>query len=130
MKKIIVLIIMLVFSHVSFSEALKVVYHVNESEKVQLVISTINQLLTTNTETDIKIVVHSGAVKRLAKTDEISKDFQSLVNRGVYVGVCSISMLEKEIMPSLVIEGVKFITKGGIQKILEFQKQGYLYIKI
>lgn len=58
---------MAIFSNASISETLKFVYHLNESEKAKILISSVNALLASNPEADIKVVIHSKAVVRLAK---------------------------------------------------------------
>lgn len=112
------------------TEPLKVVYHLNEKEKTTLLISSVKQLLTSNPNADIKIIIQGAAIIKLAKTDRLRHDFRALLDHGVAIGACSAAILKNEIKPDLMLEGVELLIDGGIQRILQLQAQGYGYIKI
>jgi len=128
--KAFITILFVLFSFVVNADPLKVVYHLNEGEKASILIASLNELIKTNDELDVKVVVHGSAVIRLSSRDTLSSKLEELLNKGVKIGVCSISMLKQGIKHSLIMEGVELIKEGGVQRILNLQKQGYLYIKI
>ncbi|MGI1679248.1 MAG: DsrE family protein [Cellvibrionaceae bacterium] len=116
---------------VSKSEQLvKIVYHLNEREKSRMLVESVTELLNASGEIDIKVVIHGIAIIRLAKNDDMSKEFANLIERGVEIGACSNSILRRRVDPSTMIDGVELITEGGVKRLLTLQQRGYLYIKI
>jgi intracellular sulfur oxidation DsrE/DsrF family protein len=108
----------------------KVVYHINESSKAPMLISSVKELLKSDHIGKIKVIVHGSAVLRLSKRDGLSNDFASLMGKGVDIGVCNPSMMKKNLKHEQILEGVEFIAEGGVVRIIQLQKQGYVYIKI
>ena len=95
-----------------------------------MAITSINEILKSNPDADIKAVVHGPAIIRLAKGDGLNNEFVNLIQNGVEVGACSKSILNQKIEPSIMIDGVTILSKGGVQRIIDLQLQGYIYIKI
>ncbi len=130
MMKVTVFFVLTLFSSAVFSEAFKIVYHLNEKEKSQVLIASVNNILELHPKADIKLIMHSQAIMGLSKQDNLHRDFIALLKKGVAIGACSISMLKHKTNPDLMIEGVEFLTEGGILRIVRLQQQGYLYIKL
>ncbi|WGO99557.1 DsrE family protein [Saccharophagus degradans] len=114
----------------AWADSFKVVYHVNEPEKVKLLISSVEELLNVTPDSIVEVVVHGPGIIRLSKSDSGSSDVKALINRGVKVGACSISMLKRGLNPRLMVNGVVQLEQGGVYRVLELQKLGYYYIKI
>jgi intracellular sulfur oxidation DsrE/DsrF family protein len=122
--------LLLIFSSVALSEPLKVVFHINEFEKANLLIFSVNELIHTKNNIDIKLVMHGSSILKLSKNDSLRKKFERLMKQGVEIGVCSQAMLQNKLKPGMIIEGVNFLTQGGLIRIIQLQNQGYRYIKI
>lgn len=112
------------------AEPLKVVYHINELEKTQILINSINATLSANVESEVKVIFQGSAIIRLATDSDINTDVRALIRKGVSFGACSISIINKNLSELRLIEGVEIIGEGGVVRILQLQKQGYGYIKI
>ena len=130
MKKIFFSICLFMYSSALLGDTLKVVYHLNEREKAGVLISSVQELLKSNPENQIEVVIHSSAIIRLAKDGDLSAEFEGLLSKGVIIGACSTSMLKNNLRPDILIGGVVQLKQGGVLRILELQKQGYSYIKI
>ena len=128
--KILMFLVLSVFSTIVASESYKVVYHLNESEKASVLISSVNQLHQSGSVSEIVVIVHGSAITRLSKRDSLSASFENLIQAGVKIGACSISMLKRKMKHDLILDGVSFVKEGGVLRILKLQKQGYDYIKI
>lgn len=130
MKKIFFSLCLFMYSSALLGDTLKVVYHLNEREKAIVLVSSIQELLKLNPETQIEVVIHGSAIIRLAKDDGLNDKFEDLLSKGVVIGACSISMLKNDLRPDILADGVVQLKQGGVLRILELQKQGYYYIKI
>lgn len=95
-----------------------------------MAITSINEILKSNPDADVKMVVHGPAIIRLSKRDGLNNEFVNLIQFGVEIGACSISILNQKIEPSIMIDGVVILSQGGVQRIIDLQSQGYIYIKI
>ncbi len=122
--------LLLIFSNIAFSEPFKVVFHLNEFEKANLLIISVNELIHAKGINDIKLVMHGSSILKLSKKDSLRKKFEQLMKQGVEIGVCSHAMLQNKLKPGMIIDGVNFLTHGGLIRILQLQNQGYHYIKI
>ena len=120
----------LLMCHWASAAPLKIVYHLNEMEKATIVISSIREILKTYPDAEIIAVIHGPAIIRLAKSDGLMNEFKDLLESGVEIGACNTSILKSSLRPGLMVEGVTLLSQGGVQKIIELQQLGYIYIKI
>lgn len=130
MRLLVFFLLSLVITANTHAETLKVVYHINEIEKTQTLMNSIGAILEAKKETEIKVVFQGSAIVRLGVDSDMKATIKSFIQRGVSFGACSISLINKSLSPSLLIEGVEIINDGGVIRILQLQKQGYGYIKI
>ncbi len=112
------------------AEPIKVLLHLDQSDQAVTLISVAEEIIKGNPDVDVQVVVHGAAVTRLRRDDYLNADFQRIVDRGVHIGVCNVSMARKGVLHDSLLSGVELITEGGIARILALQKQGYSYIKI
>lgn len=112
------------------AEPLKVVYHLNEVEKTRILISSIKELLASDPEAQIEVVIHGPAIVRLDKASGLRAQIESLIEQGVIIGACSTSMLNNKLRPGMLIDGITELKQGGVLRIIQLQKQGFWYIKI
>ncbi len=78
---------MYAFSMTLYSEQLKIVYHVNEKEKMPMLISSIKEILKIDNNAEIKAVIHGSAIYKLSKRDKKSDQIKQLINNGVEIGL-------------------------------------------
>lgn len=114
----------------ALADTLKVVFHINERAKAQMLLNSINKLIDSEPDAQVQVIFHGGAIIRLSRQDGLSDDFLGLFEKGVVLGACSTSMLSNELAPDLMIEGVRYLSDGGVPALIDLQRQGYLYIKI
>jgi len=112
------------------AEPIKVLLHLDQADQAVTLISVAEEIIKGNPDVDVQVVVHGAAVTRLRRDDYLNADFQRIVDRGVHIGVCNVSMARKGVLHDSLLSGVELITEGGIARILALQKQGYSYIKI
>ena len=62
----------------------------------------------------MQVVVHGAAVTRLRRDDYLNADFQRIIDRGVHIGVCNVSMTRKGMLHDSILAGVELLTEGGI----------------
>ena len=130
MRNWIALLFSLVLASGARAEPLKVLLHLDQADQAVTLINVIEEIAKANPDADVQVVVHGAAVTRLRRDDYLNADFQRVIDRGVHIGVCNVSMLRKGVLHSSLLSGVELITEGGIARILALEKQGYSYIKI
>lgn len=130
MRNWLALLFSLVFASGACAEPLKVLLHLDQADQAVTLINVIEEITKANPDADVQVVVHGAAVTRLRRDDYLNADFQRVIDRGVHIGVCNVSMLRKGVLHNSLLAGVELITEGGIARILALQKQGYSYIKI
>ncbi len=114
----------------SYAETTKVVFHIDQKEKGTFMINSVNNYITAHPDTKVVIVVNGSGVLRLIKNGGLTDELQSLINRGVEIGACNNAILSNDVDARFILPGVTFLQEGGVSKIIELQKAGYLYIKI
>ena len=112
------------------AEPIKVLLHLDQADQAVTLVSVVEEITKTNPDADVHVVVHGAAVTRLRRDDYLNADFQRIIDGGVHIGVCNVSMVRKGLLHSSLLSGVELITEGGIARILALQRQGYSYIKI
>ena len=126
------MVILCVLPALSYAnEPTKLVYHFNESKKIQLLVSSLHNVIAESpAPLDIKVVINGAGVSALmVGNTQASKQVSQLIAQGVHFGLCNNAIKKKNIKNQYLIEGVNIIRDGNIE-IIELQKQGYLYIKI
>lgn len=112
------------------AEQIKVLLHLDQADQAVTLINVVEEIIKANPDADVQVVVHGAAVTRLRRDDYLNADFQRIIDRGVHIGVCNVSMTRKGMLHDSILTGVALLTEGGIARILALQKQGYSYIKI
>ncbi len=130
MKPVCLFFILVLSCPLAFAQSIKVVYQLDELEKTNLAINSVNALLKEVPDAEIILVVHGPAIIRLSNSDGIRYELRNLLDKGVEIGACNNSVLSNGLKPELLLPGVTLLTQGGVKKILELQQAGYLYIKI
>jgi intracellular sulfur oxidation DsrE/DsrF family protein len=112
------------------AEQIKVLLHLDQADQAVTLINVVEEIIKANPDADVQVVVHGAAVTRLRRDDYLNADFQRIIDRGVHIGVCNVSMTRKGMLHDSILAGVELLTEGGIARVLALQKQGYSYIKI
>ena len=113
----------------------KVVYHLNETDKVQFVIGNIENHFEGVGGPDkvtIALVVHGPALRAFQKTQanpEMTQHFGRLSRAGVGFAACGNTMKAQKITLGDLLPGFVAADKGGVVRIAELQSQGYLYLR-
>lgn len=112
------------------AEEAKLVLHLNEKEKAATLINMVNNYRAVEPNADIVVVVNSSGVIRLKRSGGLKQEIMLLLERGVEVGVCNNAIVENKVNPEVLIPGVTLLKEGAVARLVELQKQGYIYIKI
>ena len=103
---------------------LKVVVHMNQSERFNHGCENIFNLLKSGKDCDVCVVL-TGECAISATNDTKIKD---LIDNGVTVNVCQNSLNHFDIKKENLLEGMN-VVPAGIVEIIEKQAEGYGYIK-
>jgi len=114
------------------SEPVKVVLHVNDGHKIgHLGKSVQNIRKELGEDVRIKVVVNGKAVTRLLKTNTKNVEvIQSVLKQKVPIGLCHNAVNNNRVNKNLLIEGLDILNTDGNVTVLNFQRQGYIYIKM
>jgi uncharacterized protein len=114
------------------SESLKVVLHINDGHKFgHLANSVKNIRKELGDDVVIEVVVSGKAVTRLLKSNKANIEImQSVLKQNVPVGLCHNAIRNNRVDKSLLIEGLDVLETDGNVAILNYQRQGYIYIKM
>lgn len=115
---------------------MKILLHIDESNKWSLVLGNIKNVLAsgeeTNTNYEIEVLANSMAVFQLkediAKNTNILNQIDEYAKKGVIFAVCNNSLKKFNIAPNELISFCK-VVPAGIIELAEKQSEGYLYIK-
>jgi intracellular sulfur oxidation DsrE/DsrF family protein len=113
----------------------KVVYHLNETDKVQFVIGNIENHFEGVGGPDkvtIALVVHGPALRAFhaaSANPDVKNRFASLVKAGVAPAVCGNTMKGQKVTLNDLLPGFVSLEQGGVVRIAELQSQGYVYIR-
>jgi len=85
---------------------------------------------------DIALVVHGGGGKLLLKGNPFEQQVKFALENGVKVYFCQETMrsfIKKGLIPAgkaeeALIDGIEYVT-GGLLALVDFQRQGYMYIQ-
>jgi len=113
-------------------EPLKVILHINDGYKmVHLGASVQNIRKELGKDVDIKVVVNGKAVTRLLKSNtENAEIVSSILNQNVPIELCHSAVLNNRVDKNLLIKGLVVLETDGNVAVLNYQVQGYIYIKM
>jgi intracellular sulfur oxidation DsrE/DsrF family protein len=113
----------------------KVVYHLNESDKVQFVIGNIENHFEGVGGPDkvtIALVVHGPALRAFhaaTANPDVKNRLATLATAGVEFGACGNTMKGQKVTLKDLLPGFVNLEQGGVVRIAELQSQGYVYIR-
>ena len=114
---------------------LKVVYHLNDLDKVSFVLGNIQNHFDGVGGPDhvtIALVVHGPALRSFQTSKanpEITENFGKLSRAGVGFAACGNTMKSQKVTLKDLLPGFVSAEKGGVVRIAELQSQGYLYLR-
>lgn len=111
---------------------LKVVLHINDEYKIaHLGNSVTNIRKELGEDVDIKVVVNGKAVTRLLKSNKMSAEIiQSVLKQNVSIGLCHNAVASNKVDKNLLIEGMDVLETDGNVTVINYQRNGYIYIKM
>ena len=113
----------------------KVVYHLNETDKVQFVIGNIENHFEGVGGPDkvtIALVVHGPALRGFhaaTANPDVKNRLAALVKSGVVPAACGNTMKGQKVALDDLLPGFVSLEQGGVVRIAELQSQGYVYIR-
>lgn len=113
----------------------KVVYHLNDTDKVQFVINNIENHFEGMGGPDnvaIALVVHGPALRAFhasSANPDVKTRMASLMKSGVELGACGNTMKGQKVTLADLLPGFVSLEKGGVVRIAELQGQGYAYLR-
>ena len=116
-------------------DKLKVVYHLNDLDKVSFVIGNIQNHLDGVGGPDhvtIALVVHGQALRAFhsaSASPDLSKRVNQFSKAGLELAVCGNTMKSQNVTLKDLLPGLVAAERGGVVRIAELQSQGYLYLR-
>jgi hypothetical protein len=116
-------------------DAAKVVYHLDELEKVDFVFRNINNHYKGMGGPDkvtIALVIHGPALKAFhaaSATPDVSKSADELSKSGLQLNACINTMRAQDVTLKDLLPGFIVADKGGVVRLAELQSQGYAYLR-
>jgi len=108
----------------------KVVLHINNPLKMTMLVNNIKNLRKMlDKDAVIVVVVNGPAVSRFSTAFSSRKQLDQILQQDAVVNICSFALKNKNISKDQLFEGVIYLEDGGVSKLVEFQQQGYAYIK-
>ena len=114
---------------------LKVVYHLNDLDKVNFVFNNIQNHFDGVGGPDnvtIALVIHGQALKAFHAAfanPDITKRVGQFSKAGVELAVCGNTMKSQNVTVQDLLPGFVAVEQGGVVRIAELQSQGYLYLR-
>lgn len=114
---------------------LKVVYHLDEIEKVPFVLGNIQNHYDGVGGPDnvtIALVVHGPALRAFqssAAAPDVSRHVEQFSMMGLELAACGNTMKAQNIHLTDLVPGFVEAEKGGVVRIAELQSKGYLYLR-
>ena len=114
---------------------LKVVYHLNDLDKVNFVLGNIQNHFDGVGGPDnvtIALVVHGQALRAFhaaSVNPDITKRIGQFSKAGVELAVCGNTMKSQHVTVQDLLPGFVTVEQGGVVRIAELQSQGYLYLR-
>ncbi len=113
----------------------KVVYHLNEFDRVQFVLGNIENHFEGVGGPDkvtIALVVHGPALKAFhaaSANPEVKARLASFAKSGVELDACGNTMKGQKVTLADLLPGFVSLDRGGVVRIAELQSQGYVYLR-
>jgi intracellular sulfur oxidation DsrE/DsrF family protein len=117
------------------SGKLKVVYHLNDLDKVNFVLGNIHNHFDGVGGPDhvtIALVVHGQALKAFhaaSANPDVGKRVGQFAKAGLEMAACGNTMKSQHVTLGELLPGFVAAEKGGVVRIAELQSQGYLYLR-
>jgi hypothetical protein len=117
------------------SDKLKVVYHLNELDRVSFVLGNIKNHIAGVGGPDhvtIALVIHGSALRAFhsaSASPEISRQVSEFGSAGVSFAACGNTLKAQNLSLEALLPGFVVADRGGVVRIAELQSQGYLYIR-
>lgn len=117
------------------TKKLKVVYHLNDLDKVSFVVGNIQNHLDGVGGPDnvtIALVVHGQALRAFhasAANPDLTKHIGQFSKVGLELAVCGNTMRSQKVGLADLLPGFVAADQGGVVRIAELQSQGYLYLR-
>jgi intracellular sulfur oxidation DsrE/DsrF family protein len=114
---------------------LKVVYHLNDFDKVNFVIGNIRNHIDGVGGPDnvtLALVVHGPALKAFhaaSANPDVSGRLSQFVKEGVELAACGNTMAAQKVTLKDLLPGFVSAEQGGVVRIAELQSSGYLYLR-
>ena len=113
------------------SDISKVVFHVDEKEKLQLSLNNIRNLIADFgvENVAVELVVNGVAVNEFKKEDfKYSKQVDELIALGARFGICKNSLKGIGLNEEDLIDGVEIVS-SGVGELVRKQRDGWAYIR-
>ena len=113
----------------------KVVYHLNDSDKVQFVIGNIENHIEGVGGPDkvtIALVVHGPALRSFhaaTANPDVKGRLATFAKSGVELSACGNTMKSQKVTVNDLLPGFVSLEKGGVVRIAELQGEGYVYLR-
>ena len=129
---ILVVLLMALMVTPALAETTRILIHISDKRSSQVALQAVENILKHYDEESREIVViaNGPAVELFSKQLGKEELIQNLTLNNIDVGVCNVALERFSIPEEQLYEGVKVFPETGIIRILELQKQGYLYVKI
>ncbi|MFG3598050.1 DsrE family protein [Bradyrhizobium sp. RDI18] len=117
------------------SAKLKVVYHLNDLDKVNFVLGNIQNHLDGVGGPDhitIALVVHGQALRAFhsaSVSPDLSRRVGQFSKAGIELAACGNTMKSQNVALEDLLPGFIAADRGGVVRIAELQSQGYLYVR-
>lgn len=113
----------------------KVVYHLNELDKVEFVIGNIENHFEGVGGPDnvmIALVVHGPALRAfhaVRANPDVKRRLETFAKSGVELAACGNTMTSQNVTEKELLSGFVRLDRGGVVRIAELQSQGYAYLR-
>ena len=117
------------------TKKLKVVYHLNDLDKVSFVVGNIQNHLDGVGGPDnvtIALVVHGQALRAFhasSANPDLTRHIGQFSKAGLELAVCGNTMKSQKVGLADLLPGFVAADQGGVVRIAELQSQGYLYLR-
>ena len=117
------------------TKKLKVVYHLNDLDKVSFVVGNIQNHLDGvggPENVTIALVVHGQALRAFhasTANPDLTKHIGQFSRAGLELAVCGNTMKSQKVGLADLLPGFISADQGGVVRIAELQSQGYLYLR-
>ena len=114
---------------------LKVVYHLNDLDKVQFVLGNIQNHFDGvggPENVTLALVVHGAALRAFhaaGVNPDVGKRVGQFANAGMEIAACGNTLKSQNVTLKELLPGFVVADKGGVVRIAELQSQGYLYLR-